>query len=120
MADVKDLKNTHTFKMDLKLPSGEFSGTFTVHRPTIAERLRIGAIEARELEGLTNADIYTSNLAHIVALCDVILDDKPTWFNARELRDVEVIQEVYTNYVNFLNEFQQKPKPKEDSPATSG
>jgi hypothetical protein len=120
MADEKkDLKNTHTFKIDLSLTSGDFSGTFTVHRPTIAERIRIGNIEARELEGLANADLYTSNLAHMVALFDVVVDEKPTWFIPRELHDVEVLQAVYKNYVDFLNEFQKKPGPEASSTGTA-
>ena len=113
--EKKDLRNTHTFKLELSIPSGDFSGTFTMHRPTIAERIQIGTKEARELEGLANIDFFTSNLAHMVAVFDVLLDDKPTWFVPRELHDVEVLQAVYAKYVDFLNEFLERPKPQGNS-----
>jgi len=117
-----DLRNSHTFTLDLKLPSGEeFSGTFTIHRPTVKERIRIGIIEARELEGLVNVDVFTSNLTHFVATFDVIVDSAPVWFKPRELRDVEVLQGVFEKYTDFLRTFQGKPEgePKEPSSGTT-
>jgi len=104
-----NLQNTHTFSISVKVPSGEeFEGTFTIHRPTVGERIKIGNNEARELEGLNNVDMMTSGLARMIATFDVIVDKAPIWWKPRELRDLEVIQEVYQKYVNFLAEFQPK------------
>jgi len=106
-----DLRNTHTFKIDMKLPSGEeFSGKFTIHRPTIGERINIGIIEAQRLGGLVNIDNFVSGLTHMVATLEVIVDDHPIWWKPQELHDVEVINEVYNKYIEYLNTFSGKPK----------
>jgi len=108
-----DLRNSHTFKIEMKMPSGEeFSGSFTIHRPTIGERITIGVLEAQRLIGLSNVDLYTGGLAHMVATLETVVDDAPIWWKPQDLRDVEVIQEVYTQYINFLNTFQGKPGSK--------
>jgi len=116
MADEKseqpkkpDLTNTQTFTIVKEVPSGErFEGTFTVHRPTVGERIRIGVIEAQEIAGLNNVDLMTSGLARMVATLDVVVDKFPLWWKPRELRDLEVIQEVYGKYISFLDSFQTK------------
>ena len=121
--DVKknvDLRNTHTFKIDMKLASGEtFEGTFTIHRPTIGERINIGILEAQRLGGLSNVDLYTGGLAHMLATLEIIVDDYPTWWKPQDLRDVEVIQEVYQKYIDYLNTFQGKPGPEDGSGKTA-
>jgi len=114
-----DLRNSHTFTIDLKLPSGEFSGKFTVHRPTMGEKLRIGNISARELEGNTNADGMTTGIAYMIATFDVVIDSAPTWFKSRELRDLEVLQAVWDEYSNYLSTFQRKTEPEEPSQGTA-
>lgn len=103
----KDLTNTHTFTISVKVGSGEtFEGTFTIHRPTIGERIRISVLEAQEVGGLSNVDIFGANLAHMVATFTVLIDKSPVWWKPRELRDVEVLRAVYQNYIDYLLEFQ--------------
>ncbi len=111
-----DLRNAHTFRIDMKLPSGEeFNGSFTIHRPTIGERINIGILEAQRLGGLSNIDAFTGGLAHMVATLEVVIDDKPTWWKPQELRDVEVINEVYNKYVEYLNTFSGRVEPESGS-----
>lgn len=103
----KDLLNTHTFSIDMKVASGEtFQGTFTVHRPTVGERIRISVLEAQELGGMQNVDLLGSNLAHMVATFQVVIDDAPVWWKPKEIRDLEVLQMVYQKYVDYLQQFQ--------------
>lgn len=105
-----NLSNTFSFKIDIKAQSGEeFSGEFTVHRPTIGERIRIGVAEAQELAGLSNIDMDTAILARTIATFDVIVDKAPAWWKPRELRDVEVLQAVWKKYSDYLQEFQRRP-----------
>jgi hypothetical protein len=105
--DKKDLLNTHSFTIDVTVPSGEnFKGQFTLHRPTIGERIRIGVQEGRELQGLANVDMLTSNLAHILSTLEVVVDTYPVWWKPRDLKDMEVLQAVYEKYVDYLQEFQ--------------
>jgi len=109
--DKKDLLNSHTFTVDVTVPSGEnFKGSFTVHRPTIGERIRLGVQEGRELQGLANVDFLTSNLAHILSTLEVVVDSCPVWWKPRDLRDLEVVQAVYDKYIDYLQEFQGTPK----------
>lgn len=116
--DKKDLLNTHTFNVDVTVPSGEnFKGSFSVHRPTIGERIRIGVQEGRELQGLANVDFLTSNLAHILATLDVVVDSNPVWWKPRDLVDLEVMQAVYDKYIDYLQGFQ--GTPKQEPQATS-
>jgi hypothetical protein len=107
----KKLLNTHSFTISYKNSKGEeFSGSFTVHRPTIGELMRIGVKEASELGGLTNVDINTSIIAHMLASLDVVVDMKPEWWKPREMRDLEVLQEVYEKYLDYLRTFQQESR----------
>lgn len=109
--ESKDLTNSYTFELDMKVPSGEeFKGTFTYHRPTIGERIRIGVLEAQKLGGLVNVDVFTSQLAHMVATLEVIIDKAPVWWKPEELRDMEVLQMVFQDYLNRLQTFQGKAK----------
>jgi hypothetical protein len=107
----KKLLNTHSFFIDVESVTGKtFSGKFTVHRPTIGELIRVGVIEANSLGGLSNVDLSTSMLAHMVATLDVIVDESPEWWKVRELRDMEVVQAVYDKCIAYLREFQRKPE----------
>lgn len=109
--DKKDLANTYTFAIDFTAPSGEnFKGSFIVHRPTVGERIKIGVSEARELGGLINVDWQTSNLARIVSTLDVVIDKAPTWWKPNDILELEVLQEVYDKYVDYLQTFQRKPE----------
>jgi hypothetical protein len=120
MVENKDLANSFTFEIDLKVASGEeFKGTFTIHRPTIGERIRIGVTEAAELGGMVNIDPYTSSIAHMIATFDVIVDKAPIWWKPRDLRDLEVAQAVWDKYQDYLKEFQGKPQSQEAGKATS-
>ena len=114
--DKKDLANAHTFDIKFDAPSGEsFSGKFTVHRPTIGERIKIGVSEARELGGMINVDMLTSNLAHILSTLEVVIDASPAWWKPRELTEMEVMQIVYDKYISYLQEFQGEPGKKPEA-----
>ena len=109
--DKKDLLNTHAFNIDITVASGEnFKGSFVLHRPTIGERIRIGVQEGRELQGLINVDMLTSNLAHILSTLEIVVDTFPVWWKPRDLKDMEVLQAVYEKYIDYLQEFQGPPK----------
>jgi hypothetical protein len=115
---TKKLLNTHTFTVDFTTPTGqELVGTFSVHRPNIGEQIRIGVIEARELGGLSNIDMSTSMIARMVATLEVVVDSHPEWWKPREIRDLEVLQGVYENYIDYLQQFSGRTQPK---PETAG
>jgi hypothetical protein len=106
---------------DYVTKSGEpFKGKFVMHRPTIGERLKIGITEARELGGYMNVDALSSQLAHIVATFDIVVDENPPWFKAREIYEVEVLQAVYEKYLDNLQAFSDGSKTKLEVPSKTG
>lgn len=108
MNEKRDLTNSWTFSIDMTVPSGEtYKGTFTVHRPTIGERVRIGILEAQKLAGLNNVDVVTQGIVHMLATLEVVIDKAPVWWKPEELRDLEVLQAVWQEYANRLQQFQE-------------
>ncbi len=107
-----DLTNSHTFRFEWVHPvtGKEYSGNFTIHRPNIRERIRIGVIEAQELGGLLNVDSFSATLANMVATFDIIIDTSPDWFKPREIHDVEVLQGVFEKYLDYLQQFRPTDK----------
>lgn len=116
-----DKKNVHTFHVDKEVNGERYVGSFTVHRPTIGEMMRIGVLEARELGGLSNVDQVTQMMAHMVATLEIVVDMKPEWWKPREILEFEVLQEVFEQYLDFLRRFQgtSQGKPEEAGKGTS-
>lgn len=111
--DQKKLLNSHTFTIEMAGVTGEiYNGSFTVHRPTMGEMMRIGVNEAQQLGGLSNVDGATQMLAHMIATLEVVVDLSPTWWKPRDIRDVEVLQAVYEKYIDYLREFQGRTESK--------
>jgi len=111
--EQKKLLNTHSFTIEMSGSTGEiYAGSFTVHRPTMGEMMRIGVAEAQQLGGLSNVDVSTSMLAHMIATLEVVVDLSPTWWKPRDMRDVEVVQAVYEKYIDYLREFQGRTEQK--------
>jgi hypothetical protein len=110
------LENSVTFEIDMTNKAGEkFQGKFVVHRPTVKETIKIGLITAKELEGqVANVDVFTYDLAQMVATFDVVVDEAPKWFDPREMRDSEVLRAVWQKYADHLRAFQgESPKASE-------
>jgi len=119
--DKKELVNVNSFTISVKNVQGyEYSGTFTVHRPNMGELIRIGVKEAGDLGGLTNVDLVTSLLAHMICTLEVLVDTHPDWWKPREIKDMEVVQEVFDKLQTFLREFQIPYKPKPENPGPTG
>lgn len=114
--DPRKLLNVHTFHVEVTAVTGQpYSGNFTCHRPTMQEMIRIGVVEARDLGGLQNVDIQTTMIAHMIATLEVAIDSAPDWWKPRELKDAEVLQEVYEKYIDYLRQFQRKPESESSS-----
>lgn len=110
LAEVnKGKRRTHTFRVDFTDINPDFVGTLTVHHPTQLERIQIGITKANLLGGLTNVDVMTDNIAHVISTLDVVLDDKPQWFDidSDEL-DYEILESVFLEYVEWMNSFRRK------------
>jgi hypothetical protein len=105
----KKLLNVYSFTISFTSAQGQdFSGSFTVHRPTLGEQMRIGVKAAQDLGGLANVDIVASMVAQMIATLEVVVDQHPEWWKPRELREMEVLRMVYDKYQDYLQEFQVK------------
>jgi hypothetical protein len=61
---------------------------------------------------MSNVDLFTGQLAHMMATLEVVVDAKPEWWKPRELQDMEVIRIVFDSYLDYLRRFQAKPQPQ--------
>ena len=118
MTEKVVLSNTFTFNINIDTPTGgNFSGSFTMHRPNVKEWIQIGKIAAQETESL-GVNGFTSQLAHMLGVFDTLVDKAPKWWIPREIYEVEVLQAVYAEYVERLNRFSEKPEPEGTSEGT--
>ena len=98
-------KVQHTFSVDHTSSEGKkYEGQFTIHRPTIGEKIRIGTLDARFREELS-VDTYTGNLCHMLATLIVVIDNSPAWWDYQQLFDYEMLEKVYLEYVRWVNQF---------------
>jgi hypothetical protein len=107
--EEEKLLNTHSFDVNITIANGEIlQGTFNIHRPTMAEKIQIGVLEAREIGGMSNVDVLTSNLARMIATFDTVIDTSPKWWKPRELHDMEVMQAVWDKIDDYLRKFSRR------------
>lgn len=85
-----------------------YVGTFKFHHPTVMENMRIGVVKSQLLGGLTNVDVLTDNIAHMVATLSVVLDSKPDWFDVENMYDYELLEIVYDKYAEWYNSFRKR------------
>lgn len=102
----KGKKRTHTFAVDFSEYNEEFVGNFTVHHPTQIERMQIGIVKSTLLNGVVPMDTITDNIAHIISTLEVVLDEKPDWFDVND-PDVEydILWAVFEEYLNWVSSF---------------
>jgi len=115
----KGNKIQHTIKVDFSELDPKFVGSFVIHKPSQMERLEIGKISSVLRGGDEKLDTRAYNIATIIATLEVLLDDKPDWFDVFDPElEYEILEEVYEQYINFLNNFRNKAggsEPKGDS-----
>lgn len=104
-------KRTHTFNVDFSEFDPDFVGTFKVHHPSQMERMIVGSNISQLLGGNLEVDMMTYNIATIVATLDVVVDERPMWFNPySDTLDYEIMESVYLEYTKWLGSFRIKPK----------
>lgn len=107
-------KRTHRFNVDYSDVNPEFVGSFKLHHPSQMEKLVIGSNVSRLLGGNLDVDTMTYNIATIIATLDVVIDERPDWFNPySDTLDYDILENVFLEYMNWLNSFRRKPKQDE-------
>ena len=101
-------KVQHQFSIDYTdLQGNKFEGFFTVHRPTIGEKIRIGVLDSRLRQEL-DVDIYTGNMSYMVATLLVVVDHSPDWWKPAQIYDFDLLAKVYNTYIKWNNTFFRK------------
>lgn len=107
-------KIQHTIKIDFSELDPRFVGSFVVHKPSQMERLNIGRISSVLRGGDDNLDTRSYNIATIIATLEVLLDEKPEWFDVFDPEiEYEILEEIYAQYLDFLATFRNRAKGSE-------
>lgn len=114
-------KRIHTVQIDLSDIDPEYVGTFKFHHPTVIERMQIGVMKSKLLDGLEGrVDLITDNIAHMTATLENVLDSSPDWFNVNNVFDYEVLDTVYEEYINWYNSFRRSSARNDDGNDSDG
>lgn len=100
-------KRTHSFNAEFTEYDESFVlGRFVMHHPSAMERLQIGVTKSQLLGGIVPLDVMTDNLATIISTLDIVIDEKPNWFNVYDSRvDYDILESVYKEYIEWSNSF---------------
>jgi hypothetical protein len=92
------------------------TGTFKAKYPSITDRIAIGSLRAKLLDGAPSrsVDNFTDNLSFIVAYLNVLLVKKPGWFDMSTMDDVSVVDELYTEVAKWVDNFRLSTQRGED------
>lgn len=102
-------KRIHSFNVDFSDVDPKFTGTFVVHHPSQMERLQIGVIKSSLLGGNLEVDLLTDNIATIISTLEVVLEERPDWFDPfSDDLDYEVMEAVYLEYTQWMNTFRKQ------------
>lgn len=86
-----------------------YTGSFKFHHPTLIERMNIGVLKAKMLDGLEGrVDVYTDNIAHMTASLEHVLDEAPEWFYEQGLIEYEILEGVFDVYIKWYNSFRER------------
>lgn len=106
-------RRTHSFNVDFTDEVEGFEGTFQVHYPSQIERLDMGVLKSQLLGGNLEVSIPTDNIAHIISTLDIVLDQRPSWFDVGNPDlTYEMMEAVYMEYSEWVDSFR-KPINKD-------
>jgi hypothetical protein len=101
----KDLQFYKVFTLTYKTLTGEvLEGTFTVKRLTVGDTTRV-AVRVAQLGGGYAVSDTAHMLNSMIAHLEVALVEKPSWFKADELYEMDIIAAVYSEVGKFEDSF---------------
>lgn len=97
----------HKFTQKVNINGFNKTGTFIATIPTIAQRIQIGVLRAKMLDGAPaiSVDRFTDDLAFMVAYLQVTIRKFPQWWNWDEVDDVDAIRSMFTEVTDWVNSF---------------
>lgn len=111
----KALRFTKRFAMDWEDEEGvKHSGEFTIKRPTLGDKARIGtlAAEYREDKSPGSLDRATWHLHQCMATCAVVVTAAPPWFDPVNMFDAEPLMRVFEVAREFEESFRKSRVPE--------
>lgn len=99
----------HSFTIEGRVQTKLVKGEFECKYPSVIDGLQINTNSSRLLENAYTDALANEafNMAYKIAFTDVLLTKRPEWFNFAILDDMEVINKVYAEIMNFIDTFRQ-------------
>ena len=110
----------HEFEIEGNVQGEKVKGKFMCKFPSIMDTLEI---EAKLSKLISNTDVNTfSNraydLAYMMAYNEVLLLEKPNWYDMEVLDDIEVIVKVHSAIYGFVDSFRNGNEGNTDKEAS--
>lgn len=105
----KDARTHKVVKTLINPNTGEAEECEFVYQvPSLATRVRIGQMRSSLLGSntLESFDITTLNLTYLLAYLSCTIIKKPIWVSFEELYDINFLQDMYDEVIDFANRFQ--------------
>lgn len=109
---LRGTKRTHSFNADFKEYDEKFVGKFTVKHPSLMDSIQIGVTKTALTGGIEITEVYAQNLVTIIATLDVVLTERPDWFNPNDPDlPYEVLEAVFLEYLDWQKSFRKPSGP---------
>lgn len=105
-------KRTYSFNKTYEFFGKKLQGTFVAKYMSISDRMRIGVIRAKLLDGAPNntLDTLADDIAYMISYLQVSLVEFPKWWNYDYMTmedDYDKMKEVYMEVYNFNKSFRE-------------
>lgn len=97
----------YEFEFSCTVEGEKRKGVFKVKYPSIMDRIKIGVLKSKYLEGLeeSKVDVSTSNMVFMLSLVDTLLVKQPSWFNVSKMTELEELIQLYEVVNNWIARF---------------
>lgn len=107
---VDQERRIYTFKKVYNMYGKKLQGTFEAKYLSIVDRLRIGTIRARLLDGVSgqSLDRISDDISYMLAYLNVALTKAPKWWDYEMMsmeNDIDKLREVFNEVANFNRSF---------------
>lgn len=105
---VNTEERTCTLTKNYRVGGEVHSGSvFVAKYPSIIDRITIGSIRAKLLDGAPQESIdnMTDDFAYMIAFLQVTLTKAPKWFSLETIEEIDVLRDLFYSVVNWVNSF---------------
>lgn len=118
---IDDDARQYTFKMDVLFDGKMRNATFTARYMGVADRLRVGTMRAKLLDGAPadSVDTVTDDIAYMISYLDVSLVKRPSWWDFNHIDDINDLRKLYQKVYDFVERFRVHSRGSADDGAGS-